>query len=206
MTKLKQMAPKASKESPLLEKLKVVLVRQAIFQLKFQFGEMGAGAAELIRGADKTSAAVDLDSWDYEDEDAAPPPSEVRAQQKASRLARPGAVRPVRTSIHVRLFETARTFISRPEGKRLCAGLERFSEALLDFQGVTAVGQGFCDEVFRVWARAHPGTRLLLVNACEDVEWFIRKAYADAKTLPSGHRRVPGAVARSVALLEAEHG
>ena len=60
----------------------------------------------------------------------------------------------VRTSIHVRLFETARTFISRSEARRLCAGLERFSEAILDFKGVTAVGQGFCDEVFRVWARA----------------------------------------------------
>ena len=90
----------------------------------------------------------------------------------------------VRTSVHVRLFETARTFISRSEAKRLCAGLEQFSEAVLDFHGVTAVGQGFCDEVFRVWARAHPGTKLIHVNACEDVEWFIRKAYADAKRLP----------------------
>ncbi|MEN9796451.1 MAG: hypothetical protein RL653_147 [Pseudomonadota bacterium] len=90
----------------------------------------------------------------------------------------------VRTSVHVRLFETASTFISRSEAKRLCAGLERFSEAVLDFKGVTAVGQGFCDEVFRVWARAHPGTKLIHVNAVADVEWFIRKAHADAKQLP----------------------
>ena len=55
----------------------------------------------------------------------------------------------VRTSVHVRMFERGTTFISRSEGKRLCAGLEAFSEAVLDFKGVTAVGQGFCDEVFR---------------------------------------------------------
>ena len=39
-------------------------------------------------------------------------------------------------------------------------GLERFREVVLDFAGVDAIGQGFADEVFRVWARAHAGTRL----------------------------------------------
>jgi len=90
----------------------------------------------------------------------------------------------IRTSVHVKLFERSPTFISRSEGKRLCAGLESFGEAVLDFKGVTAVGQGFCDEVFRVWARMHPGTRLVPVNMDENVGWFVRKAYADAKTLP----------------------
>ena len=41
--------------------------------------------------------------------------------------------------------------ISRSEARRLLHGLEDFSEILLDFTGVTGVGQGFVDEVFRVW-------------------------------------------------------
>lgn len=88
LSKLKQMAPTVDAESPLLDKLKVVLVRQAVFQLKFQYGEQSAGAAELIRGADKTSDAADLDSWDYADEDGIPPADYVDpAKKKTARLA-----------------------------------------------------------------------------------------------------------------------
>lgn len=78
MAKLKKMAPPVKKEMPRLDRLKVAVVQSAIFGLKFQWGEQQAAADELIRGADQTSDAVDLDSWDYEDEDAAPPPSAVR--------------------------------------------------------------------------------------------------------------------------------
>lgn len=87
IAKLQKMAPAFNAELPPLEKLKVAVVQQAIYQLKFQYAEQRDAAAELIRGADKTSDAVDLDSWDYEDEDADPPPSAIREQRKASRLA-----------------------------------------------------------------------------------------------------------------------
>lgn len=87
LNKLKQMELPVTEGMSLLDKLKVAAVRQAVFQLKFQYGEQRDAASELVRGADKTSDAADLDSWDYEDEDAAPPPSAVRGQQKASRLA-----------------------------------------------------------------------------------------------------------------------
>jgi hypothetical protein len=70
-----------------LAAMKAYAVRNTLFQMQFQTGEQRFAAKELIKGADKTSDAVDFDSWDYEDEDAAPPPSVVREQQKASRLA-----------------------------------------------------------------------------------------------------------------------
>jgi len=75
----------------------------------------------------------------------------------------------------VRLFETGATFVSRSEAKRLLANLERFREVLLDFHGVEAVGQGFVDEVFRVWARAHPEVRLVPTEMAPTVEFMVRR-------------------------------
>ena len=48
------------------------------------------------------------------------------------------------------------TLISRSEAKRIVTGLTKFEHVTLDFSGVDVVGQGFCDEVFRVFARAQP--------------------------------------------------
>jgi anti-sigma regulatory factor (Ser/Thr protein kinase) len=75
----------------------------------------------------------------------------------------------------VRLFEHGVRFVSRSQAKRLAAGLEKFSEVVLDFQGVEGVGQGFVDEIFRVWARAHPGTRLEPRNMNAAVEFMVRR-------------------------------
>lgn len=54
--------------------------------------------------------------------------------------------------------------ISRSEAKRLVARLENFREVALDFTGVTALGQAFADEVFRVFVRANPALTLRLMN------------------------------------------
>lgn len=85
-----------------------------------------------------------------------------------------------RTRTIVRLFAHGTAFVSRSEARRLLHGLEKFREVVLDFAGVDLVGQGFADEVFRVWARAHPETRLLPVDMVEPVEFMVRRAIAEA--------------------------
>jgi hypothetical protein len=55
-------------------------------------------------------------------------------------------------------------FVSRSEAKVVGANLERFSVVDIDFTGVDAVGQGFVDELFRVWQLDHPETRLVATN------------------------------------------
>jgi len=75
----------------------------------------------------------------------------------------------------VRLFEHGRRFVSRSEAKRLAAGLEKFRVVILDFRGVDGVGQGFVDELFRVWARAHRDVRLLPRNMNTAVEFMVRR-------------------------------
>jgi hypothetical protein len=73
----------------------------------------------------------------------------------------------------IKLFTIGVRFVSRSEAKRLLHGLEKFREVVLDFSGVRGVGQGFADEVFRVWARAHPETKLTPVNMGEAVAFMV---------------------------------
>ena len=80
------------------------------------------------------------------------------------------------TRILVRLFELGTRFISRSEARRLVHGLDRFREVILDFEGVEAVGQGFVDEVFRVWATAHREIALTTVNMSPPVAFMVQRA------------------------------
>jgi hypothetical protein len=77
------------------------------------------------------------------------------------------------STVRVRLFEQD-GFVSRTEAKRLAAGLERFGLVEVDFSGVDQVGQGFIDELFRVWQNAHPATRLEPVNTTPVVDALLR--------------------------------
>jgi anti-sigma regulatory factor (Ser/Thr protein kinase) len=83
-----------------------------------------------------------------------------------------------RTRPVVKLFEIGVTFVSRSEAKRLLAGLEHFTEVEVDFAGVDSVGQGFVDELLRVWPAGHPSTVILPTNMNEAVEFMVRRAQA----------------------------
>ena len=80
-----------------------------------------------------------------------------------------------RTRTVVRLFGFGVRFVSRSEAKRLLRGLERFKEVIVDFTGVEEVGQGFVDEVLRVWPSQYPGTRLEPVGMTGPVEFMVRR-------------------------------
>jgi len=80
--------------------------------------------------------------------------------------------------VRVKLLEHGSSFVSRAEAKRLLAGLERFAEVELDFDKVESVGQGFADEVFRVWAKQHPEVRLIPTNMNDGVALMIGRVTA----------------------------
>ena len=81
----------------------------------------------------------------------------------------------VRTRPVVKLFGLGMTFVSRSEARRLLDGLDEFTEVEVDFNGVTDVGQGFVDELLRVWPTSHPGKRVIPVNMSEAVEFMVRR-------------------------------
>jgi excisionase family DNA binding protein len=76
----------------------------------------------------------------------------------------------------IKLFETGLTFLSRSEARRLTAGFEKFSEIRLDFAKVESVGQGFTDEVFRVWSNEHPSIQLIPIRMNEAVEFMVNRS------------------------------
>ena len=48
---------------------------------------------------------------------------------------------------------------------------------ILDFEDVKTIGQGFADEVFRVWKIKHPGVKIITKNANENIEFMIKRAH-----------------------------
>lgn len=67
-----------------------------------------------------------------------------------------------KTDVQVRLLRDES--ISRSEARRLLHGLDRFRQVTLDFASVKQLGQGFADEVFRVWMVAYPNTTVRVRN------------------------------------------
>ena len=56
------------------------------------------------------------------------------------------------------------------------SGCLPFTHVVLDFTGVEVVGQGFCDEVFRVYAHGHPTVAIEPVGMNEAVAYMIARA------------------------------
>ena len=76
----------------------------------------------------------------------------------------------------IKLFETGLIFLSRSEARRLTTGFEEFSEIRLDFVKVESVGQGFTDEVFRVWSNEHPNIELIPIRMNEAVAFMVNRS------------------------------
>lgn len=85
-----------------------------------------------------------------------------------------------KTVLHVVLANHGEEFVSRSEAKRLAFQLEMFGEVILDFKGVKAVGQGFVDELLRVWPANNPGTRLIPVNMNDDVSFMVNRGLSSS--------------------------
>jgi anti-sigma regulatory factor (Ser/Thr protein kinase) len=77
-----------------------------------------------------------------------------------------------KTRVLVRLLR--RDYVSRSEAKRLLHNLDKFSEIELDMRDVAHVGQGFADEIFRVFAAAHPEIIIRTTNASKAVGAILR--------------------------------
>lgn len=87
-----------------------------------------------------------------------------------------------KTEIIVKLAQfEEEVLISRSQAKRITFNLEKFDRIILDFRGIRLVGQGFVDQLFRVYAVAHPKTTIEYINADADVEFMIRRGIETSK-------------------------
>ena len=64
--------------------------------------------------------------------------------------------------------------VSRSQGKWVVERATQFKTMVLDFEGVALMGQGFVDEVFRVFAAATPQVTLKPVNLSPAVAQAVR--------------------------------
>jgi anti-sigma regulatory factor (Ser/Thr protein kinase)/predicted transcriptional regulator len=88
-----------------------------------------------------------------------------------------------KTHVPVRLAKyPGEQLVSRSQARRVLARFERFSEVMLDFDGVPQIGQAFADEIFRVYALEHPEVEIIPIRMLPAVERMI------AHVLGSAHR------------------
>ena len=82
-----------------------------------------------------------------------------------------------RTQVPLRLLtDNGLTLDSRAQARWVVSRLELFATAELDFDGVDDVGPSFIDEVFRVYAKAHPEVVLQPTKASARVEKLLKGA------------------------------
>lgn len=77
------------------------------------------------------------------------------------------------TEIPVRLAQLSSHLVSRSQGKWVMDRASQFKTVILDFDGVVHVGQAFVDEVFRVFAAAHPQVQLKTMNLTPEVAHLV---------------------------------
>jgi anti-sigma regulatory factor (Ser/Thr protein kinase) len=92
----------------------------------------------------------------------------------------PETLRFTRTRATIKLAAVGTVLVSRSEAKRLVARLTDFTHVTLDFSGVEVVGQGFCDEVFRVFSGSHPHVTLEPVGMSDTIAFMVARARAAA--------------------------
>ena len=80
-----------------------------------------------------------------------------------------------KTMATIKLYQKDVDYVSRSQARRLLYDLDKFSTIILDFRGIKGVGQGFADEVFRVYKKEHPITEIKPINASKTVLFMIKR-------------------------------
>lgn len=101
------------------------------------------------------------------------------AKEIFDKFAAPDEFSFAKTIVPVKLAQyEGESLISRSQAKRLTRRFERFQTVIVDFEGVATIGQAFADEVFRVFAAAHPKLNMIPTNMSQEVRAMIQRVKA----------------------------
>lgn len=64
--------------------------------------------------------------------------------------------------------------VARSQARRILRRLDTFREVIFDFDGINFMGQGFADEIFRVFQNRFPEVKLTVIHANKSVTGMIR--------------------------------
>lgn len=79
-------------------------------------------------------------------------------------------------TVHLAKDYLGHDFVSRSLAKRILMNVEKFKIIVLDFENIDNIGQGFADEVFRVFKNKNPDITIVSVNMNEEIEFMINRA------------------------------
>ena len=80
-----------------------------------------------------------------------------------------------KTEVAIKLYTIGRACISRSQARRVLSGLTKFKKIILDFKNVKTVGQGFVDEIFRIFVKQNPKIEIKAVNMNKSVEFMVKR-------------------------------
>lgn len=66
--------------------------------------------------------------------------------------------------------------VSRSLAKRILSNIEKFKVVFLDFTDIKTIGQGFADEIFRVYKNKNPDIEILPINTNDEIDFMIKRA------------------------------
>ncbi len=179
----------------LRRKLSVGSVEEAVKRLSqaskplWAEGQIGVGLFFSSRAARRFEVESNGLRWTLDNQTAQTATAAASARS-GTRVRFQGDLRPRHTLAELFAIHAERTmidrsrvvvtlgtsFISRTEAQRLLRPLERYHTVVLDFRGVKAIGQGFADEVFRIWPSSHPHVTLEPINMSPGVSLMIDHA------------------------------
>jgi len=81
-----------------------------------------------------------------------------------------------KTLVRIKLHTNETNYISRSQARRLLFGLDEFQKIVLDFKGIKTIGQGFTDEIFRVYKNRFPKKKLIPINYSKAIEFMIERS------------------------------
>jgi len=64
--------------------------------------------------------------------------------------------------------------VSRSQAKRLYNGFDKFEKVILDFSGVSDIGQGFAHELFNVFRKKNPQIEIECINTNDNIDKMIK--------------------------------
>ena len=79
-------------------------------------------------------------------------------------------------TVHLAKDYLGHDFVSRSLAKRILMNVEKFKVIVLDFENIDNMGQGFADEVFRVFKNKNPDITIVPINMNEEIEFMINRA------------------------------
>jgi len=84
-----------------------------------------------------------------------------------------------RTSVPLHLIAgSGQALASRADAKRVASRLSNFRAAEIDFEGITDIGHGFADELFRVFQRENPTLLLMPLRMAPQVAAMVAAVHA----------------------------